>query len=199
MQTGLLLPTVGGAGGVLMMTLTVPTLLVHPLTVTVTEYVPASAVVTFATDGFCNDEENPLGPVHEYVAPATALVVRFNVDPTQIGLLLDGDGVAGTGLTVTEVVPAGLVHPFTVTVTEYVPLAATVAFAIEGFCNVEKKRFGPIHEYVAPTTLLAFKFKVLPAQSGLLLDAVGADGIGFTVTVTVPAGPVHPLTVAVTE
>ena len=34
---------------------------------------------------------------------------------------------------------------------------------------------------------------------GLLLDAVGAAGAGLIVTATVPAGPGHPATVAVTE
>ncbi len=47
--------------------------------------------------------------------------------------------------------------------------------------------------------MLAVKFKVEPAQIGELLDAVGAAGTGLTVTETVPAGPVHPATVAVTE
>ena len=70
---------------------------------------------------------------------------------------------------------------------------------MDGFCVDEENPFGPVHEYVAPTMLLAVKFNVLPAQMGELLPAVGAAGMGFTVTVTVPAGPVHPPTVAVTE
>ena len=68
------------------------------------------------------------------------------VAPVQTGLLLPGAGVAGIGLTVTAVVPNVLVHPATVAVTEYVPLAATVAPAIEGFCVDELKEFGPVHE-----------------------------------------------------
>ena len=47
--------------------------------------------------------------------------------------------------------------------------------------------------------LLAVKFKVVPVHRGPLLPAVGAAGIGFTVTVVVPAGPVQPATVAETE
>jgi hypothetical protein len=47
--------------------------------------------------------------------------------------------------------------------------------------------------------VVAVNVNVDPTQIGLLLPAVGAAGIGFTVTTTVPAGPVHPLTVAVTE
>lgn len=80
------------------------------------------------------------------MAPATAVVVSVSVLPAQIGLLLEGVGVAGIGLTVTTVVPAALVHPPTVTVTEYVPVAAVVAPAIDGFCTEEVKPFGPVQE-----------------------------------------------------
>ena len=45
----------------------------------------------------------------------------------------------------------------------------------------------------------AVRLIVEPTQRGLLLDAVGAAGIALTTTVVVPAGPVHPATVAVTE
>ena len=47
--------------------------------------------------------------------------------------------------------------------------------------------------------LPAFKFNVDPAQIGPFEDAVGAAGIVFTTTAVVPAGPVQPVTVAVTE
>jgi len=60
--------------------------------------------------------------------------------------LLLAVGAAGIGLTVTLVEPAGPVQPLTVTVTEYEPLAAVVAPAIEGFCVAEEKVFGPVHE-----------------------------------------------------
>ena len=58
------------------------------------------AIVAFDINGFCKEEENPFGPVQEYVAPATPAANRFKVDPTQIGLLLVGVAV-GIGLTVT--------------------------------------------------------------------------------------------------
>jgi hypothetical protein len=45
----------------------------------------------------------------------------------------------------------------------------------------------------------ALKLNVVKAQMGVLALAVGAAGIGLTVTATVPAGPVHPKTVCVTE
>jgi hypothetical protein len=56
---------------VLTTTFVVPAAEVQPLTVIVTEYVPASAVVAFARVGFCSDDVKPPGPVHEYVAPET--------------------------------------------------------------------------------------------------------------------------------
>ena len=149
--------------------------------------------------GFCSEEENPFGPVHEYVAPTILLAVKFNVLPAQIGELLPAVGAPGVGLTVTVTVPVALLHPLTVTVSEYVPPAASATLVMEGFCKPDENPFGPVHEYVAPATALVVRFKVLPVQTGLLLEGVGVDGIGFTVTVTVPAGPVHPPTVAVTE
>jgi hypothetical protein len=120
------------------------------------------------------------------------------VFPAQTGLLLEAVGVAGCGLTVTAIVPAALVHPATVAVTEYVPLAAIVAAGMEGFCKVEVKPFGPVHEYDAPTILEAERLSVEPAQIGALLVAVGAAGVGLTTTLTVPAALVHPPAVTVT-
>ena len=67
------------------------------------------------------------------MAPVIVDAVRFNVDPAQIGPLLPAVGAAGIALTVAVVVPAALVHPLTVAVTLYKPVAATVAPAIVGF------------------------------------------------------------------
>jgi len=61
---------------------------------------------------------NPFGPVHAYVAPATAGVESAIVPPSQYGPPLEAVGVAGIGLTTTEVVPAAEVQLLTVTVTE---------------------------------------------------------------------------------
>ena len=63
---------------------------------------------------------------------------------------------------------------------------------------MEVKLFGPVQEYVVPV-LVAVRDKVAPTQTGVLLPAVGAVGIGFTVTEVVPADPVQPFVVAVTE
>ena len=63
----------------------------------------------------------------------------------------------------------------------------------------ELNALGPVQEYVAPANVLDVRFNVVPEQTGLLLPAVGADGGGLTTTTVVPAGPVHPATVMVTE
>ena len=73
------------------------------------------------------------GPVHAYVAPVTAGVVRFKAVPTQTGELLAALGVVGIAFTVAVVVPAALVQPLTVTVNEYTPDLAVVALVIDGF------------------------------------------------------------------
>jgi hypothetical protein len=54
---------VGVVGIGLTTTLVVPAAEVQPLTVMVTEYVPASAVVALARVGFCSAEVKPVGPV----------------------------------------------------------------------------------------------------------------------------------------
>ncbi len=77
-------------------------------------------------------------------------------------------------------------------------MAAVVALAIDGFCAVEVKPFGPDQAYVAPATVEAVRLSVLPAQMGPLLEAVGAEGTALTVAVVVPAAEVQPLTVTVT-
>jgi len=84
------------------------------------------------------------GPVHAYVAPVTNGDESEIVAPAQYGPPFDAVGVAGTGFTTTEVVPAADVQPLTVMVTEYVPASAVVAFARVGFCEADEKPFGPV-------------------------------------------------------
>lgn len=116
-----------------------------------------------------------------------------------MGPLFDAVGVAGMAFTVAVVEPAALVHPLTVIVTEYVPVLAVVAAAIEGFCAVDVNPPGPVHAYVAPVTAGVERFNVEPAQIGPLLVGAGVAGIAFTVAVVVPDALVQPLTVTVTE
>jgi hypothetical protein len=143
-HSGPLLPGVGADGIGYITTVVVAAGLVHPFTVTVTLYVPASDKLTFETEGFCNADVNPFGPVQEYVAPAIVFAVKFKVDPTHNGPLLPGVGADGIGYITTVVVAAGLVHPFTVTVALYVPAFAKVVFATDGFCSADVNPFGPV-------------------------------------------------------
>ena len=145
-HTGVLLPAAGAPGIPLTVTAVVPALLVHPETVAVTEYVPAPAAVMPAMLGFCDDDVKPFGPVQLYVAPDTVDAKRFNVDPAHTGPLLVAVGAEGIAFTVAATVPAVLVHPETVTVTEYVPVAAVVAPEMLGSSNEDENPFGPVHE-----------------------------------------------------
>jgi hypothetical protein len=180
-------------------TFVVPAADVQPFTVTVTEYVPASAVVALGRVGFWSAEVKPFGPVQAYVAPATAGVEREMVEPVQYGPPFDGVGVAGVALTTTLVVPAAEGQPFTVMATEYVPASAEVALGRVGFWSADVKPFGPVHAYVAPATAGVESEIVEPVQNGPPFEAVGVDGIGFTATFVVPAADVQPFTVTVTE
>src|SRR6185436_1056781 len=189
----------GVAGVGFTMTEVVPAAEGQLFTVTVTEYVPASAVVALARVGFCCAEVKPFGPVHEYVAPLTVGVESEIVPPVQYGPVFEAVGVAGVGFTMTEVVPAAEVQRLTVTVTEYVPASAVVALARVGFCSDEVKPFGPVHAYVAPLTVGVESEIVCPSQYGPPFDAAGVAGMGLTTTFVVPAAEVQPLTVTVTE
>src|SRR3954452_20750353 len=105
---------------------------------------PASAVVALERVGFCREDAKPFGPVQAYVAPTTVGVESWIVPPSQYGPPLEAAGVAGVGLTTTDVVPAADGQPLTVIVAEYVPASAVVALERVGFCWAEVKPFGPV-------------------------------------------------------
>ena len=111
---------------------------------------------------------------------------------------MDTEG-ATPGFTITEVVPAELVQPPTVIVTEYVPAIAEEAFVRVGFCKVDENVLGPVQLQVAPVTVGVDNDNVEKAQTGLLLLGVGVAGIALTTTNVVPAKLVHPPTAIVTE
>src|SRR3954449_8666017 len=94
-QYGPSLFALGVDGVALTTTFVVPAADVQPLTVTVTEYVPASAVVALERVGFCSDDVKPFGPVQAYVAPATVPVESEMVGPAQYGPPFEAVGVAG--------------------------------------------------------------------------------------------------------
>ena len=66
------------------------------------------------------------------------------------------------------------------------PVAAVVTFPIEGFCNVELNKLGPVHEYDPVSALLALKVNVFPEHTGELLDALGCAGVLNTITLALP-------------
>jgi hypothetical protein len=113
--------------------------------------------------------------------------------------LLDAVGVAGIAFTVAVVLPAALVQPPTVTVTEYTPDRAVVALVIDGFCVADVNPPGPVHENAPPATFGVLSVNVVPAQIGPLFVGAGVAGVAFMVAVVDPAALVHPFTVTVTE
>jgi hypothetical protein len=65
---------------------------------------------------------------------------------------------------------------------------------------LDVKLFGPVQAYELAPEGKEVKLYVCPAQIAELLDAVGAEGIGFTVTLMAPAALVQPAPeVAVTK
>jgi len=133
------------------------------------------------------------------VAPLIGDALSWIVVPSQYGPVLVAVGALGIGLTVTVVDPAADVQPFTVAVTKYAPDIAAVALVMVGFCRLDVKPFGPVHEYVAPLIVDALSWIVAPSQYGPVLEAVGAAGIGLTVTwVAFDAAPVQPEAVTLT-
>ena len=81
------------------------------------------------------------------VPPLVAIAVNVTAVPEQIApvgfAVMDTEG-ATPGFTITEVVPAELVQPPTVIVTEYVPAIAEEAFVRVGFCKVDENVLGPV-------------------------------------------------------
>ena len=127
-----------------------------------------------------------------------SVIVPF-VPPQVVGWAGVAEAITGTAFTITLVVPAGDVQPFAVAVTEYIPEAEVVTAANVGFWAFDANGPGPVQLYVAPAIVGVFKDKVLPAQTGLLLDAIGMAGMGFTIMLTVPGADMQPFTVAVTK
>src|SRR6266567_8808073 len=102
------------------------------------------------------------------------------VAPSQYGPPFVAVGVAGVALTTTFVLPAPEVQPLTVTVTEYVPASAVVAFERVGFCCEDVNPFGPVHEYVAPVTVGVESWMVAPSTYRPPVLAVGVAGVALT-------------------
>ena len=106
-------------------------------------------------------------------------------------------GVTGVAFTTTLVVPAADVHPFSVSVTLYIPPSASAEEATVGFCADAVNPFGPVHVYV-PVVAEEERLIGFPVHTGELEETEGAAGVAFTTTFVVPADEVHPLSVMVT-
>jgi hypothetical protein len=134
-------------GSALIETVTFEVTGLQPGTVRVAVYTPDWDETVELILGFCKLLVNPFGPVQEYVAPEIVFEVKFNTEPSQIGLLLDTVKV-GPALTITFTDPVAFEHPgiFVVTVTEYKPAFETVAAFIDGFWSVLVNPLGPIQE-----------------------------------------------------
>src|ERR1051325_16028 len=97
-QYGPVFDATGAAGLALTTTFVVPAAEVQPLTVTVTEYGPASATAALNRVGVRTEAVKPFGPVHEYVAPATAGGESEMFEPLQYGTPVDAAPGGGTPL-----------------------------------------------------------------------------------------------------
>ena len=95
--------------------------------------------------------------------------------------------MVGVWFTTATVDAAELVHPATVTVTEYVPPWVVNALVVTvGFCTFDANPNGPVQLYVAFDTLLAVKLNVPPLHTAPLLPTVGALGAPGSLKVTGP-------------
>lgn len=92
-------------------------------------------------------------------AVVAALLQLYPVPPLAVSVvLLPGQILALVGLiaapepvfTTTVVLAVAVQPPASVTVTVYVPAMAFVAPAMVGFCSVELKLLGPLHEKPVP-------------------------------------------------
>jgi len=61
--------------------------------------------------GFCTLEVKPLGPVQAYVAELDVTVLKFIVDPSQTGELLDAEGAAQDAALIGVAVVPGIGQP----------------------------------------------------------------------------------------
>ena len=80
------------------------------------------------------------------MAPGTVVAVRLIGWPTHTGLLLEANGDAGTGRTITLVVATALLQASITARTEYTPALANVTIFMVGFWSVDVKPLGPVHK-----------------------------------------------------
>lgn len=123
------------------------------------------------TVGFCNVDVKPSGPVHDHVVAPVEFAFSVAVLPAHTGPLLVGpadDGDEPTVTTVVYVVDDVQPLPGLPSVNEYVPAPVTVSV---GFCNVDVKPPGPVHDHAVAPLELALNVTVPPAHTGPLFVA----------------------------
>src|SRR4051812_43198674 len=107
-------------------------------------------------------------------------------------------GVAGSGSTVTAV-EVLVMQPKRSIVTKYVPVAADVAFGMDGLRTAAVKPFGPVQLYVAPARSVTSRFTVAPSQAGPSFVAVTDWTTQVTVVFPVPVIAGFSVSVAVID
>lgn len=165
--------TIGATGFVLGAAIPLPASLTHPLTVCVTVYDPAEVTVI----------DDVVSPVLHNNEPAKPVTV--NTELSQL-FSIDTIGADGTVFGAAIPMPAGLLHPFIVCVTEYVP----------GVVTVIEEVVSPVLHNNEPAKPDAANIE-LPQLS--TTDTDGASTAEFNGAATpLPVALVHPSTVCVT-
>ncbi len=149
-----------------------PAGLLHPFTVCVTVYVPASATVIAGV----------VAPLLHNKVPLKALAV--NTELPQLSTAVT-TGTEGDAFGVATILPSGLTHSFTVWVTVNVPAFATVI----------NDAVSPVLHNNEPVNELAVNNELSQLSEAATR---GADGIIFGAARPIPAGLAHPPTVWVT-
>jgi hypothetical protein len=151
----------------------------------VREYVPVAVGIVV---GFCKVDEKLLGPLHDHAVALLELAFKVTVPPLHTAPLLVAPVDDGTALTVTAAVytVAGLQPvPVELTVSEYINVPVAVGVT-DGFCKVEVKLPGPLHDHAVALLELAFSVAAVPRHTvPVALVAPEEDGTGLTVNVVV--------------
>src|SRR6185436_17939173 len=149
-----------------------PGRLVHPFSVCVTVYVPAVVTVI----------DEVVAPLLHNKEPVKDVAVNIELPQLFTAVTTGADGIAFGAATP---LPEGLVHPFTVWVTVYVPAVATVMDEVVAPLLHNKE---PVND-VAVSVELPQLFTTV---------TTGADGISLGAATPLPGRLVHPFTVCVT-
>ena len=117
-------------------------------------------------------------------AGAGALTVIVPVGTAQVGCVVTlAVGAAGANFGAAVPDPGGLVQPFAVWVTVYIPAVFTV---------IEFVVAPLLHKIVAPLTIPVAVSVDVPSQFSTTVTVGAAGGVGAALTVNAVAGDIHP-------